>query len=68
MIKKISALGFKPQIVETTVSGKGKWYRIIVYGFTSKQQAQTAAEKIAKKTGTSCVVRRISVSAPKSKK
>jgi cell division septation protein DedD len=68
MIKKISALGLQPQIVETTVSGKGKWYRIIVYGFTSKQQAQTAAEKIAKKTGTSCVVRRIGVSASKSKK
>ena len=68
MNKKISALGFKPQIVETTVPGKGKWYRIIVYGFTTKKQAQTAAEKIATKTGTSCVVRRIGVSASKSKK
>jgi cell division septation protein DedD len=68
MSKKISALGLKPQIVETNVPGKGKWYRIIVYGFTSKQQAQAAAEKIAKKSGTNCVVKRISMSATKSKK
>jgi cell division septation protein DedD len=68
MTKKISALGFVPRIVETNISGKGKWYRIIVYGFTSKSQAQAAAEKITRKTKTSCVVKRISLAAPKSKK
>jgi cell division protein FtsN len=68
MTKKISALGFVPRIVETNVAGKGKWYRIIIYGFTSKAQAQAAAEKITRKTKTSCVVKRISVVAPKSKK
>ena len=59
MNKKISALGFTPQIVETNVQGKGTWFRVVIYGFSSKAQAQAAAGKISNKTGTTCIVRRI---------
>lgn len=59
MNKKISALGFTPQIVETNVQGKGTWFRVVIYGFSSKALAQAAAGKISNKTGTSCIVRRI---------
>jgi cell division protein FtsN len=59
MNKKISALGFTPQIVETNVPGKGTWFRVVVYGFSSKALAQAAAGKISNKTGTSCIVRHI---------
>ncbi len=51
--KKLSASGFKPRIVENNIHGKGKWFRVVVDGFTSKASAQTAAEKISKKTGIS---------------
>jgi cell division septation protein DedD len=63
MNKKISALGFTPRIVETNVPGKGTWFRIVVYGFSSKALAQTAGEKISNKTGTNCIVRRMEVAA-----
>jgi cell division protein FtsN len=59
MNKKISALGFTPKVIETNVTGKGTWFRIVVYGFSSKTLAQAAARKISDKTGTNCVVRRI---------
>jgi cell division protein FtsN len=59
MNKKISALGFTPQIVETNVQGKGTWFRVVIYGFSSKALAKAAAGKISNKTGTTCIVRRI---------
>lgn len=59
MSKKLSALGYTPRIVENNIPGKGKWFRIVIDGFTSKTLAQAAAEKISSKTGTSCIVRRI---------
>jgi cell division protein FtsN len=61
MGKSISTLGFTPSIVEINIPGKGKWFRIVVYGFPGKTPAQAAAEKIKKKTGTNCVVKRIDV-------
>jgi cell division septation protein DedD len=63
MNKKILALGFTPRIMETNVPGKGTWFRVVVYGFSSKALAQTAAEKISNKTGTNCIVRRMDVAA-----
>jgi cell division septation protein DedD len=65
MSKKITGLGFAPQIVETDVPGKGKWFRVIVYGFVSKPQAQAAAKKIAEKTGKRCIVRHLDAIATK---
>jgi cell division protein FtsN len=55
--KKIAALGFEALIVPVEIKGKGTWYRVIISGFESKAQAQAAAAKISKKTGTNCIIR-----------
>jgi cell division protein FtsN len=57
--KKIAALGFEALIVPTEIKGKGTWYRVVISGFESKAQAQAAAAKISKKTGTNCIIRNI---------
>lgn len=59
MGKKLSLMGYAPRIVENSVSGKGKWFRVVIDGFAGKNQAQAAAEKISGKTGASCIVRRM---------
>lgn len=61
--KKLAALGFNPRIVENNIPGKGKWFRIVVESFPSKASAQAAAEKIAKKTGVSGIVKQIKTTA-----
>jgi cell division protein FtsN len=57
--KKLSALGYKPRIVENNIEGKGKWYRVVVDGFASRADAQAAADKISSKTGVHCTIKRI---------
>lgn len=57
--KKISTLGFTSRVVENNIPGKGKWFRIVIDGFSSKVSAQAAVEKIAGKTGIHGVVKRI---------
>jgi len=58
--KKLTALGFKPKIVAIELPGKGKWYRIILDGFESREQAQKTADSMAKKIkGLNCVIRKI---------
>lgn len=61
MIKKMSALGYKPRIAENNIPGKGRWFRIVIDGFTSRTLAQAAAEKISNKTGTKCIVKRVDI-------
>jgi cell division protein FtsN len=55
--KKIAELGFEALIVPIDIKGKGTWYRVTVSGFESKAQAQAAAVKISKKTGTNCIIK-----------
>lgn len=63
MSKKLSALGYTPRVVENNIPGKGRWFRVVIDGFTSKTLAQAAVEKISSKTGTSCIIRRMEVAA-----
>ena len=57
--KKIAELGFEALIVPIEIKGKGTWYRVVISGFESKAQAQAAAAKISKKTGTNCIIRNV---------
>ena len=57
--KKIKAMGFTTRIVENNIPGKGKWFRIVVDGFSSKASAQAAAEKISTKTRVPGIVKNI---------
>jgi len=59
MSKSITALGLKSRVVKIDIKGKGTWFRVIVSGFDGRAQAQAAADKIAKKTKTKCIIRRV---------
>ena len=63
--KKIAALGFEALIVPMEIKEKGIWYRVIVSGFDERTQAQAAADKIAKKIKTNCIIRRVDIEAKK---
>ncbi len=63
--KKIASLGFEALIVPTEIKGKGIWYRVIISSFESKAQAQAAAVKISKKTGTNCIIKNVDSNAKK---
>ena len=58
--KKLSTLGYTPRTVENDIPGKGKWFRVVIDGFSGKAAAQTAAEKISGKTGAHCIIKRMS--------
>ena len=56
--KKITPLGFKPRVMRVELPNKGKWFRVIVDGFASHDEAQHAAGMLAKNIkGVNCIVR-----------
>jgi cell division septation protein DedD len=59
MIKNLSDMGYKSHVVKIDIKGKGTWFRVIVSGFDERARAQVAADKIAKKMKTKCIIRRV---------
>jgi cell division protein FtsN len=58
LVKKLKAFGFSPHVVMKDLPGKGRWFRVIVDGFESKERAKEIAEQMAVKIrGLSCVIR-----------
>lgn len=58
MVEKFTALGFSPQVVMKDLREKGRWFRVIVDGFESREKAQEASERmVAKVRGLKCVIR-----------
>ena len=58
LVKKFTALGFSPHVVMKDLPEKGRWFRVIVGGFESREKAREAADRmIAKIRGLKCVVR-----------
>ncbi len=57
--KKLSTLGYAPRIVENSIPGKGKWFRVVIDGFASRANAHTAAEQISGKTGAHCIIKSV---------
>ncbi|MDP2725387.1 MAG: SPOR domain-containing protein, partial [Syntrophales bacterium] len=58
--KKIIALGYKPRVATTEVAGKGKWSRVVIDGFATKDEAKTAAGVLSEKIkSVNCIVRPI---------
>ncbi len=56
--KTVAAMGYpSARVIRANVSGKGIWYRIMVPGFSSKEKAQAAADKISPKVRAKCIVR-----------
>jgi len=60
LCKRLTALGFFPKVAEMQVPNKGKWIRITLEGFESREDAQKAADGVARKIkGLNCVVLRM---------
>ena len=59
--KKLIKFGYSPHIVTAELQGRGKWFRVVLDGFESQEQAQGVANTVSKKVGNvNCVVRKIS--------
>jgi cell division protein FtsN len=60
--KKLVAQGFRPLIAVTDLKEKGKWHRVTLDGYDSKEHAQKAADSVAGKVkGVNCVVHKVGV-------
>lgn len=58
LAKKFTGSGFAPRVVMKDLTGKGRWFRVIVGGFGSREKAQEAADQMAGKVrGLKCVIR-----------
>ena len=55
--KTVATLGYSAKVVKVDIKDKGTWHRVIVMGFETKAQAQTAADRISKKVKTNCIIR-----------
>ena len=57
--KKLSKLGYRPRIIATELQDRGKWFRVVVDGFESREQAQKSTNIITKKiSGVNCIIRK----------
>lgn len=58
LAQKLRALGFAPRVVEKDLPGKGRWYRLIVGGFETREKAKAAADRLDSKIhGVKSVIR-----------
>ena len=55
---RLKPLGFSPKVAIKEVPGRGKWYRVVIGGFESREKAKVAADLISGKVqGVKCVIR-----------
>ena len=58
LIGKLKSLGYASRIEVMELPDKGKWFRVVMGGFQSKQDAQKAVDKVSKSiAGVHCVIR-----------
>ncbi len=58
LAQKFGSLGFSPQVVMKEFPDSGRWFRVVVGGFESREAAQKAADQMAGKVrGLKCVIR-----------
>jgi cell division protein FtsN len=58
MVQKFASLGFSPQVVMKEFPDSGRWFRVVVVGFESRESAQKAADRMTGKVrGLKCVIR-----------
>jgi cell division septation protein DedD len=59
-IEKLKPLGFVSWVVMKDLPGKGRWFRVIVGGFETREKAKAAADQIAGMlSGARCVIRSV---------
>ena len=49
LLKKMRDLGFTPKVTEVDLHEKGKWFRVTLEGFDSREKAQKTADDVSKK-------------------
>jgi len=54
---KMKALGYAPRVVPMELPGQGKWYRLTIGGFPSREKAAEAVTNAAKSTGSRGFIR-----------
>lgn len=55
--QKLMSLGFASQVMMKDLPGKGRWFRVIVGGFKTREKAKAAADRITGKIrGVKCVI------------
>lgn len=54
--KTVASMGYPAKVSRADLKEKGVFYRVITTGFHTKEQAQTAADKISKKVNTKCII------------
>jgi cell division protein FtsN len=60
LIGKLKSLGYTSRIEVMELPDKGKWFRVVMGGFQSKQDAQKAVDKVSKSiAGVHCVIRSV---------
>jgi cell division protein FtsN len=56
--KKLQGLGYKAEVSELNIQGKGKWYRVMVNNYQTRKEAEKAADNINNKVkGLNSMVR-----------
>jgi cell division protein FtsN len=54
---KMKALGYAPRVAPMELPGQGKWYRLTIGGFPSREKAAEAVTNAAKSTGSRGFIR-----------
>ena len=56
--KKLRSMGYKAEVSEMDIPGKGKWYRVMVNNYQTRNEAEKTADNIKKNVkGLNCIVR-----------
>lgn len=62
LYKKLTDLGFTPRVTEVELHEKGKWFRVTLEGFDSREQAQKVADSVTTKIrGLNCAIHKMVV-------
>jgi cell division protein FtsN len=56
--KKITPLGYNPRVAMVELPKKGKWFRVVIDAFETRDEAKIAADALSEKIkGVNCVIR-----------
>jgi cell division septation protein DedD len=62
LCKKLTDLGFAPSVAQVELHEKGKWFRVTIEGFNSREQAQKVVDSVTKKIrGLNCAIHKMAV-------
>jgi len=62
LCEKLTDLGFAPSVTEVELHEKGKWFRVTLEGFNSRENAQKVVDSVTKKIrGLNCAIHKMPV-------